>query len=136
MLILTDTLSQGYLSANQHNNGRDWWIIVSERASNRYNKFLLTPTGVLGPFYQEIGTPWLEIVFQGQSCFSPDGTKYVKYHFKSGLYIYNFDRCTGEMSNPLYALYASPYDTIDCNCNASGVAISPNSRFLYVSNLT
>jgi hypothetical protein len=131
--ILADTLSAGYLSANQHSNGRDWWIIVSERISNRYIKFLLTPNGVIGPFYQAIGTPWAEIDYQGQSCFSPDGTKYVKYHFYSGLYIYDFDRCTGEMSNPIYA---SPYDTVDCHCNASGVAISPNSRFLYVSNYT
>jgi hypothetical protein len=43
------------------------------------------------------------------ACFSPDGSKYAIYNaLNIGVYLYDFDRCTGELSNkqvlwrPLY----------------------------------
>ncbi|MBX2892663.1 MAG: T9SS type A sorting domain-containing protein [Saprospiraceae bacterium] len=67
------------------------------------------------------------------SVFSPDGKWYARYSWWgwsgagcSSLYLYNFDRCSGELSN--FRSYRLKDD------GPGGVAISPNSRYLYVSN--
>ena len=66
----------------------------------------------------------------GLACFSPDGSKYVRYgltemHNPSRLEIFDFDRCTGELSNYRNLWYL---DSI----YAPGLSISPNSRYMYV----
>src|SRR5690606_1739043 len=43
------------------------------------------------------------------------------------LSVYDFDRCTGLMSNPTQFVYGD-------SAWSGGVAISPNSRYLYVSH--
>ncbi len=68
----------------------------------------------------------------GQNVFSPDGTKFVElsmFSIEEGnfLNIYDFDRCTGLLSNHKQITYLD-------NASSGGVAISPNSRFLYVSS--
>lgn len=128
--IIQDTLDYGKITAVRHGNGRDWWILVPEFDTNRYYTLLLTPDGVqnLGP--QSVGEPVLQGL--GQACFSPDGSKYVRYdlwRISEGNFLnfYDFDRCTGELSNQLQLqLIDSAY--------AGGVAISPNSRFAYFSS--
>jgi len=129
--LLTDTLNVGKLTATKHANGRDWWIIVPEFNSNIYQRLLLTPSGieVLSP--QEVGTTTFSSV--GQAVFSPDGSKYVSSSIvklnENYLNIYDFDRCTGMLSNH-QQLFHEDYDS------AGGVAISPSSRFLYYSSFT
>ena len=67
--------------------------------------------------------------------FSQDGSKYVIVEGKliSGpveVHLYDFDRCTGLLSNPQY--WTIPISPIF----AEGCAISPNSRYLYASAYT
>jgi hypothetical protein len=128
-IVLEDTLRIGHLVPIRHANGRDWWLLVNELETNRYYRLLITPTGVQINGSQTIGADIHNGV--GQSVYSPNGQYYVSFNSVSqqvGNYldIYNFDRCTGLLSNHIQV-----HDVV----NWGGVAISPNSRYLY-QNLT
>lgn len=124
MVALEDTFSR-YISAVRHGNGRDWWIIVPKWISNRYYIFLLDPSGIHPPLQQNIGPVWWPRDGAGQAVFSPDGTKYARANPENGLQIFDFDRCTGRLSNPIVIPSQSN--------SACGVAFSPSSRYLYLS---
>ncbi len=128
--IIYDTLTHGQISACRHANGRDWWIIVPVSNSNKYYKFLSTPYGISFST-QQIGliTPYGE--GNGQSVFSPDGTKYSRFTTSFGLIYFDFDRCTGNFSN-----YRNIDRTLFSNEGCAGLSFSPNSRFLYLSYCT
>ncbi|MCF8245410.1 MAG: T9SS type A sorting domain-containing protein [Saprospiraceae bacterium] len=122
------------MTAVRHANGRDWWLVLpygtvdfENGSSNRYFKFLFSPQGITGPIEQDIGDGWGAEYYSGQATFSPDGSKYVRLNPTQGMRIFDFDRCTGELSNPK-AIYF-PNDTL----TSCGVSFSPNSRFLYAS---
>ncbi len=122
--VVHDTLISGRLQAVKHANGRDWWVICFRRESNQYYRVLIDPEGI-----HHLGTAEVEFPVvngEGSSVFSPDGKKYVIYSKKIGswLYIFDFDRCTGLLSNQVQIKSIS---------SPGGVAISPNSRFLYNS---
>lgn len=127
-LIVADTLFLGNVTTTQHANGRDWWILMNEINSNRYYRFLMTPMGVKEYPNQIIGTPVFEGV--GQTCFSPNGLHYAIFNSlgaADGNYIdiYDFDRCSGLLSNHHQFHVTDGY--------WGGLAFSPNSRFLYVN---
>lgn len=125
-----DTFNVGQISACRHANGRDWWILLQKDSINEYATYRLTPEGLVFDHYQTIGETLYNSA--GQSVFSPDGRWYAFYGnwdwwpYKTGLYLYRFDRCTGLLSEPLFKQYED-------GIQANGAAISPNSRFLYVS---
>ncbi len=117
----------------RHSNGRDWWIMVSSEPENRYFRFLLTPEGFEGPYEQEIGSEKRD-TFSGLSAlqsFSPDGKRYVDYNGSSGYSLYNFDRCTGELSDE----YRFNFNETDTTGFFFDAGFSPNNRFLYLSTL-
>ncbi len=127
-LVLEDTLDFGKLTAVRHANGRDWWLPVPEYNSNRYYRFLFDPEGLEEMEPQIIGEEVPSGL--GQAVFSPDGSKYARMNGISAtvgafLDIYDFDRCSGLFSNHNRVQYPQSF-------GAQGVAISPNSRFLYV----
>ncbi len=125
-----DTLINGvflaYPAAVKHANGRDWWIITPDWLESKYNTHLLGENGISSPFVQDIGyKPTDQVDATGNKLFTPDGTKYLDYDAKNGIRLFDFDRCTGLLSNPQ-------------NCDIlyyqlGGAAFSPNSRFLYVT---
>ncbi|MBX2927109.1 MAG: PKD domain-containing protein [Saprospiraceae bacterium] len=131
-ILISDALNMGKLTAVKHSNGRDWWVLSRRYDTNQYYKIMLTPGGFNVSNVQVIGSaiPSQSI---GQAVFSPDGTKHASVHLTGGagdpiyVSIFDFDRCSGELSNPVQFTYA---DTAWCG----GIAISPNSRFLYVSS--
>jgi Secretion system C-terminal sorting domain len=126
--LIQEALFTPYNTAVRHGNGRDWWIVVPRLGTNGYTILLLTPEGIQGPFLQEIGTvPPLSSSCCGQTAFSADGGKYFKFLPFSGLQILDFDRCSGQFSNPLYIDYRPD------SLGLGGVVGSPNSRFLYLS---
>ena len=124
--IIIDTLNTGKIAASRHANGRDWWVMVHRVNSNKFYKLLITPTAILGPYSQNIGITrqW----DAGQAWFSPDGKKYAYYYVNGGLDIFDFDRCTGMLSNAVHVNI--PFE----NGYNVGMAISPGSNALYVSN--
>ena len=127
--IIIDTLNVGKITACKHGNGRDWWIVLHRVNSNMFYKLLVTPYGIQGPFSQNIGSyrPW----DAGQAKFSPDGNRYAYYNYLGGadLDVFDFDRCTGMLSN-------WRNDTIKQVIGNTGMEFSPNSNIVYVSNIT
>lgn len=124
-IILSDKLNQGKLTATKHANGRDWWVVTHKMNTNRFYKFLVTPQGVTGPFNQDIGI--ILPIDNGQTVFSPDGSKFAYCYPPTGVQILDFDRCSGIFSNPVFA-------SIPDNINDGGIAFSPNSERLYASS--
>jgi hypothetical protein len=137
---VSDTLLLGWITACKHANGRDWWIMTHKYNSDLFHVVLLTPNGVELNLTQHIG----EIISPlfvyngfkndrdnlGQSCFSPDGAHYAFVDFEWNVHVFDFDRCSGQLSN-------FRIDSIGCLdgslCTTLGCIFSPNSRFLYVN---
>ena len=128
-LICADTLFRSHLKACRHANGRDWWIVLNKIKSNRYYKYLLDSTGIHFIDLQAIGdaTTW-EASATGQSAFSPDGTLFIHYDNVTDMFVYDFDRCSGALSN---FRQVSIENNEDSGNSLGGMAISPNSRFAY-----
>jgi len=126
-LLLDEPYSAPYLTACRHGNGVDWWVLKPKgKGTNKYFKWLLTKQGISGTYEQEIGLEFhLGDAFSSSSVFTPDGSKYVTFSKYSGLKIFDFDRCTGELSNPVHI-------PVETHSFAAGSAISPNSRYLYL----
>jgi Secretion system C-terminal sorting domain len=133
-IIANDTLDTGKISACRHANGRDWWIFVwrgSERTTNACAKILLDPQGLHFQGWHNYGSS--PQPGAGQTLFTPDGTKHIRYYpygwhtvADNCLDIFDFDRCTGEMTN------YRPIRYMD-SVYSAGAAVSPNSRYLYTS---
>ncbi|MCB0544589.1 MAG: PKD domain-containing protein [Saprospiraceae bacterium] len=127
-VLVKDTLCYGKLTATRHANGRDWWILVPKFDRSSFFRYLLTPSGIDTFPPQTLGEDLISNA--GQAVFSPDGSKYVRLNSPGiiGNYmdIYDFDRCEGLLSN-----YRRVFRT---GLASVGVAISPNSRFLYRAN--
>jgi len=133
-VLCTDTLSFGLLTSTRHANGRDWWILMNKNESNSYYRFLLNPEGVVTDGFQVIGDTIIDGL--AQAIFSPDGDWYAQYNW-SGIIgggqptdtyidIYQFDRCTGLLSNHLQI-------KDEGNGVPGGVSFSPSSKYLYIS---
>ncbi len=131
--ILSDSLSYHMLTAVRHGNGRDWWVFKPEKLSNGYYRILFTPWGFQPAQKQHIGHSFSVDDGRGQALFSPDGTKYARYDIRNDLHIFDFDRCTGELSNPVSIEIVDSADTLS---GAGGAAFSPNSRYLYIPSTT
>ncbi|MBL7775239.1 MAG: hypothetical protein JNK89_04510, partial [Saprospiraceae bacterium] len=62
----------------------------------------------------------------GKSLFSPDGNTYLRHDSRTALRLYDFDRCSGQLSN----LRIIPYKGQE---NTFFASFSPDSRFLYLN---
>lgn len=125
-VLLNDSLVVGRLTASKHANGRDWWIFSHQFHSSLQYRYLVTPSGIIGPWIDDLQT-WRGN-YPGQACFSEDGNKYVYFEPFGGLDIWDFDRCTGLFDNLIHV------DIVDSG-GAGGVAFSRSGRFLYVSKI-
>ncbi len=129
--LISDSLNLGKITACKHGNGRDWWVVCMQSASDTIYKFLVTPYGIDGPFKQAIGTKRLPSY--GQVKFSPDGNKFAffnaDYTADGKFELFDFDRCTGIFSNPIYMAIPVSLGF------GGGVEFSQNSKYVYVSNI-
>jgi hypothetical protein len=134
--FLIDTLNYGEVTACRHANGRDWWLIQNEYNKKRYHKSIVSPYGISNVGNQTYGIKVPQHV--GQTVFTPDGEKYIRAGLdeygepKYYVSIFDFDRETGQLSNQNY------FEFVDSSISslACGVAVSGNSRFLYLSAKT
>ena len=132
-IVMNDTSASGDMQACRHANGRDWWLIKPGIYEDEYYVGLLSPSGISE--MQKIIIP--EIIHRGQfetySYFSFDGLKFIHFTGKRYKYLheYNFDRCTGTLSNPVVHDLTDSIAWGDHNaCN-----ISPDgSKFYYRSS--
>lgn len=135
--ILQDTLAAKNLVATRHGNGRDWWISIAESrpsGSNCYYSVLLNENGFQQPVKSCSG-PVVPGTVDGRTandigdaCFSIDGSIYARVPVTHDINIYDFDNSTGVFS--IRETIPFPYNN---HTSSTGVSISPNNRFLYVS---
>jgi hypothetical protein len=125
-VILEEPLLAGGLSAVRHANGRDWWILTHGIDSDEFISFILTPYGFEGPFYQSIGT--VQIGSVPCASFSPNGDRLAYTGFQTGLDVFDFDRCTGILSNWQHA------DILD-DAFTRSVQVSSEGTLIYVSSV-
>jgi hypothetical protein len=128
MLIKNKVLEVGDIepfSVVRHGNGRDWWIIAPEKQTNRYFRFLLSPTGIetLSPL--NIG-PAGDCLRFGSTVFSPDGRRFAR-HENCRTTAFNFDRCTGLLSDPI--VFSLPKNTF----GGGGAIFSEDGNTLIVN---
>ena len=127
--LLDKKIGYGQMTAVKHGNGRDWWLPVPEEIGNKIYMVLINNDSVYLHHTQQLGPEW-----NGsggfQASFSPDGSKYVRYNRFHGVYIYDFDRCDGLLSNLVHFPFNETTQGIFGGC-----AIAPNNRYLYVSDL-
>ncbi len=133
VILIEDTLSLGKITSNRHANGRDWWIFVHEFNQDSYYRFLLTPEGVIGK--DKIRSGEMIPSGVGQSYFTANGNKYIHFSYarfgeSQYISIFDFDRETGELSNDQLVINQ------DSTAVLAGMAISENSRFLYITSFT
>jgi hypothetical protein len=127
--VLYNTWAMDKPIAVKHANGRDWWIMMSDHLTNRHYTFLFNDTGIIDSFTQVAGFKPDPVVSRdagGNNIFSPDGSIYVDSDSRNGHRIFDFDRCTGQLSNFRWIQLPEQQPF-------GGVAISPNSRFLYIT---
>ncbi|MCO6487203.1 MAG: PKD domain-containing protein [Phaeodactylibacter sp.] len=129
--IIQDTLEKGSLTAVRHANGQDWWLLDPEANTNRYYTLLFGLQGIEDIYTQALGG--LVMDGGGSAVFSPDGTRYARLTivYAGGeadhcLNIYDFNRCDGQLSNPIEIVFQG------AAAGGEGIAISENSRFLYI----
>lgn len=123
--LFSGNLIPGRLNAVKHGNGRDWWLVCHHYNSNKYSEFLITPSGIQGPFNFNVGVSHLDAA--GQIAFSKDGNKLAWYDVNTDLDIIDFDRCTGALTNRAHI-------SINDSAASGGVAFSPSGQYLYVSS--
>ncbi len=115
------------LNAVKHANGRDWWVIAHSSFGNTYYKYLVTPDGIEGPYLQNIGVETTTKTGRfGEMVFSEQGDKLVSVYNVEILDLYDFDRCTGEISNWVDLRNDEP-------TTIYGASFSPDGCKLYVS---
>lgn len=122
------------LTAVRHINGQDTWVLVHGWQTNQFMAFLVTAAGVTAsPVLSSIGSvhqggfnsPRNDYNGLGYMRFSPDGRRLGVARYTSGVELFDFDRLTGQVSNPRQ-LSAMP---------AYGLEFSPSGNFLYFTDL-
>ncbi len=140
-VLINDTLASGKLSACRHANGRDWWVFCRKNMEAAYYRFLLTPDSII-PYgivsFSGILQPAHSMNFGYSKCiFTPDGSKFIQFGSlgspaNNNMIIFDFDRCSGILSNPqqILILNPAPYNWFNLTY---GAEFSPNSQYLYIA---
>jgi hypothetical protein len=118
----------GRLTAIPHSNGKDYWLLTHQWATNAFLVYPITTAGIGAPDTIRIGSV-LEDRF-GFLKASPDGRKLACSSRGTTLRpfdLYNFDPSTGQITNHV---------NLGLLKTAYGVSFSPDNTKLYVSNMT
>jgi Secretion system C-terminal sorting domain len=124
------------IKAIRHANGRDWWVVAKVGGvpvqyydePNVYYLFLVTNNGISE--YTQNSIEETEEAFPGCGVgFNKEGD--LMFYRCDDLGIYDFDRCTGELSN--YRIIEQ--GGFDINNSFWSAEFSPDSRYLYAIQL-
>ncbi|MFZ9942233.1 MAG: T9SS type A sorting domain-containing protein [Bacteroidia bacterium] len=123
------------LSAVKHGNGRDWWLIFRKSdfltggGNSEWYQYLISPSGITNFSQQTIGS--INRTSGGQIDFSPSGNKLAFACLTGVIEVFDFDRCTGQLSSPVTIEqdpFAPPYPMY------WGVSFSNDISKLYVTS--
>ena len=94
------------INAVKHGNGKDWWVVgrrttilQNGQSNNEYWVVLVDHNGVGIPSFQNIGV--LNTSNNGRISFSPSGDTLLFTNAGQVIEYFQFDRCTGLLSNPI-----------------------------------
>jgi hypothetical protein len=129
--ILEQSIDPTRRAVVRHGNGRDWWMVNGMNYTQKHFSSLIdSSSNVYPPIVNETpDLPPLLFNTSGQACFSPDGKIYASFDYRNHCLIFDFNRCTGEMGN---LRIVKPLIGPDSISAITGIAISPNSRFVYL----
>ena len=122
------------MQAVKHGNGRDWWLVTKMSSANlthinRFIEYLITPSGISGPFYFDFGGAF-DQDFQ-KIIFNTTCSKIMNINTVGYMCEYDFDRCSGVISNP-HVIYPEittfPYNRVFWEG-----AYSPNDSVFYIA---
>ncbi len=124
------------LTAVKHGNGRDWWLLFRRVYNspvipdNEFHSYLVSPAGITNYTVQNIGST--KRTNAGCIAWTTDGSRFSFSNLNGLLELYDFDRCTGTISNPVTVYTESsgpPWPAY------WGAAFSPSNQFLYVTRI-
>ena len=126
--IDSNSYISSYLTSIHHANGEDWWVINPDSGKNIFHTFLISESGITSMESQLMSNiPISERASaRGEAKFSPDGKMYCYFNRYDGLFLYDFDRFTGLLSNARHIDVIVPLESIIASCE-----FSPDSRYLY-----
>jgi len=123
------------LAAVKHGNGRDWWVIMKKYSNSlaldEFYVYLVSPAGISAPIIQHIGYP----IISGSLLrlkFSKDGNKLFAVAPDNLIESYDFDRCTGILSN---VNTISPNNDLPIGKFYWSFALSPDVSKLYTTSI-
>ncbi len=133
--IIEDTLMFGRVAACKHANGVDYWVMAHEFFTNTFYKTLVTADTMLVDT-QSIGMVNSNVTllnYYGQAIFNSAGTKYAVEINDTTVELYDFDRCSGMLSNPIAI---SKLDTTQGGGVLAlvGSAFSASGQYLYLNS--
>jgi hypothetical protein len=150
-------LSALNMDAVRHANGIDWWILKLGYGQSGFGDSLYFYTWLVkqdtieGPTIYYAGDKGKDIYdcgfgfIRAQMKFSIDGSKFAGTHGCRNFYYADFNRCSGKISNMVFAEYPIDtswvipgdttlyYDSIMILASTSGIAFSPNNKYIYLS---
>jgi len=120
----------GSLTACRHGNGVDWWLIGLIEPCNIIAEYLVKEDTIIGPTYYtlDVKIDFSKVFNLGGMFFNLDGSKLIYGSYITNIFIHDFDRCTGVISNS---------KTIETNYNKisyGGLMVSPNGRYIYAND--
>jgi len=116
---LTDAIDES-LTAIQHANGRDWWVVAHKMHTDSFYVYHLTQSGITGLVKSKIGNVTPD--YAGALVASSNGEKLV-HAGQSFTSLFKFDKTTGKIS-----------DHIDLGTPGYTAAFSPGCNMLYVGD--
>jgi hypothetical protein len=123
------------LNAIKHGNGRDWWLIFRKSdfpssSNNDFYFYLITPSGISNVIIQTVGN--LNSTNSGRISFNTQGNQMSFINYKGLIELYDFDRCSGLLSNVVsinHESAAAPWP--EC----WSAEFSPSGDALYVTSI-
>ena len=143
-LLLEKTLD-AKITATQHANGTDYWVIVHETNSNKFYSFLVSSAGVNStPVTSFAGRslffPFTYNWWSGNLKASPDGTKIASTYHHYYMYssdstaceLFDFNNSTGKLSN-VKELYLDNFNYFWYTASAA-IEFSPDGSKIYLTD--
>jgi hypothetical protein len=133
---LDTTATKDALMAVKHGNGKDWWLVTRRwdyynvSADNEFYVYLVDSNGISPLPVQSIGS--LRTTGGGDITFNADGTKMAVCDWRNLIELYDFDRCSGLISNPVNIEIPSTVGPFNFYIST---AFSGTSEFLYVMSI-
>jgi len=129
-VFIADSIGEK-MSAVYHSNGRDIWLVVKQKNRHLFKSFLINETGIVFPPVESSINLDFDLSHKysamGYLNFASSGDKLAAASYSASQFeLYDFDRFTGKVSNPIIIKIPEEY-------NAYGVCFSPDGSKLYAS---